>query len=316
MLVEKAFGEYTDFRIPGIVATENGTLIRYCECRRSRSDWADIDIKISRSEDVGGSWETSLIINSEKNTLNNPVMFVNGKTLVFLYCKNYKEIWKCVSRDDGVSFSEPERVDFEGGVDFLYSVVAVGPGHGIVHKGRLIVPVWFAYDKLDPKNHRPSFASTFYSDDNGESWNVGEIIFKNEMKNPSECALAVNALDEVIISMRHESTVKKRGLAKSEDGISGWRDFRFEEKLSDPVCMGSMTHKNGKIYHCNCDSEKERKHLTLKITEDSFESCDKIYVSEKGGYSDIAMLDGKICLFYEKTNSEGAFELYFEVIGQ
>ena len=58
MIVEKAYGDYTDFRIPGIVATEMGTLIRYCECRRSRSDWADIDIKVDRSEDEGKSWQT------------------------------------------------------------------------------------------------------------------------------------------------------------------------------------------------------------------------------------------------------------------
>ena len=53
MIVEKAMGEYTDFRIPGLVVTGRGTLLRYCECRRSRSDWAEIDIKINRSDDGG-----------------------------------------------------------------------------------------------------------------------------------------------------------------------------------------------------------------------------------------------------------------------
>ena len=92
MIVERAIGDYTDFRIPGIVATEKGTLLRYCECRRSFSDWADIDIKVSRSTDEGKTWENVLLIKSNGNTLDNPVMFVNGEQLVFLYCKNYKEI--------------------------------------------------------------------------------------------------------------------------------------------------------------------------------------------------------------------------------
>ena len=35
MVVERACADYTDFRIPGIVVTEKGTLIRYCECRRA-----------------------------------------------------------------------------------------------------------------------------------------------------------------------------------------------------------------------------------------------------------------------------------------
>ena len=101
MLIEKAYSSYTDFRIPGMVATKMGSLIRYCECRRSASDWADIDNKISRSDDGGENWETVLLIESGGNTLNNPVMIVNGSGLVFLYCKNYKEIWKRVSFDDG-----------------------------------------------------------------------------------------------------------------------------------------------------------------------------------------------------------------------
>ena len=113
MIVEKACGNYTDFRIPGIVATDKGTLLRYCECRKSQGDWAEIDIKISRSDDCGASWDTVLIIDGKGNTLNNPVMFADGDLLVFLYCKNYKEIWKCVSTDDGKSFTDSERVDFE-----------------------------------------------------------------------------------------------------------------------------------------------------------------------------------------------------------
>ena len=113
MVLEKATGEYTDFRIPGMIVTEKGTLLRYCECRRSRGDWADIDIKICRSDDMGITWQTVLVINSEENTLNNPVMFSDGKQLVFLYCKNYREIWKLVSDDDGRSFCHKERVVFE-----------------------------------------------------------------------------------------------------------------------------------------------------------------------------------------------------------
>ncbi len=314
MVTEKAFADYTDFRIPGIVATGKGTLLRYCECRRSRSDWADIDIKVARSEDEGAHWETVLSIKSGGHTLNNPVMFVNGDQLIFLYCKNYKEIWKQVSNDDGKSFRDAERIDFESHVNFFYNVVAVGPGHGIVHNGRLIVPVWFAYNKENEKKHHPSFISTLYSNDGGITWGIGEPIFQNDLVNPSECALAVTAADEILISIRHEGDTKKRGLAKSTDGISAWRELQFAETLSDPVCMGSMTHRKGRIYHSNCDSMTERKNLTVKISDDDFKTCRSVFVSDIGGYSDIALLGEKICIFYERPNAEGAFELFFEVI--
>ena len=300
MVVEKAYGEYSDFRIPGMVATKKESLIRYCECRRTVADWADIDIKISRSEDCGKSWETVLVIESDGNTLNNPVMFVDGERLVFLYCKNYKTIWKRVSEDDGRTFGEAERVNFEDSVDFFYNAVAVGPGHGVSHNGRLIVPIWFAYDREDPKSHFPSVASTLYSEDGGKTFRVGEIIFPDKLSNASECALAVTADNEVLISIRH-TTGKMRALAISSDGIGAWRDLRFEEKLPDPTCMGSMTHKNGRIYHSNCASSDGRVNLEIKITDDNFNTFRKIPVSDVGGYSDIALLGDKICILYEKT---------------
>ena len=312
MIVEKAFADYTDFRIPGIVITENGALLRYCECRRSPDDWADIDIKIDRSADMGKNWDTVLLLKSSGNTLNNPVMFVDGEQLVFLYCKNYKEIWKCVSTDDGKSFGEIERVSFESEADFFYNVVAVGPGHGIVHNGRLIVPIWFAYNREKEKSHHPSFISTFYSDDRGESWKVGEIIFQDKLRNPSECALAVTAENEILISIRHEGEIRTRGLAKSQDGISAWKGLHFEENLTDPICMGSMTHRNGRIYHTNCDSSRDRKNLTVKISDDCFKSYKSIYVSDIGGYSDIAIWEDKLFILYEKTAQP--FELFFEEI--
>lgn len=314
MIVERAVGEYTDFRIPGIVATERGTLLRYCECRRSRSDWAEIDLKIARSENEGQTWEPVLLLGSKGDTLNNPVMLVNGDELIFLYCKNYKEIWKCVSTDDGKHFGASERVGFENGVDFFYNVVAIGPGHGIVYDGRLLVPVWFAYNEQEPKSHHPSLISTLFSDDAGVTWQVGEPIFKEALVNPSECALAITAEREILISIRHEGEQKMRALAKSAEGSTGWYGLRFEENLPDPVCMGSMTQRDGRMYHSNCACATERSNLTVKISEDEFKSCREIPISEVGGYSDLCLLGDKIFVFYEKRYDDKPYELFFEAI--
>ena len=49
MLIEKINTEYREYRIPGLILTEKGTLIGYYECRDSTSDWARIDLKIIRS---------------------------------------------------------------------------------------------------------------------------------------------------------------------------------------------------------------------------------------------------------------------------
>ena len=83
--------------------------------------------------------------------------------------------------------------------------------------------------------------------------------------------------------------------------------------------MGSMTHCNGIIYHSNCDSATERKNLTVKISDDCFKTCRNIYVSDVGGYSDIAILEDKLFIVYEKTvltesKKSKPFELFFESI--
>lgn len=204
-------------------------------------------------------------------------------------------------------------------MDFSYTVAAVGPGHGIVHGDTLVVPIWFAYNKEDEKRHKPSFISTLYSTDHGKSWKVGEIIFPEMLTNPSECTLAITSENEFLISIRHEGEIKKRGLAKSPTGFSDWRDFRFEDNLSDPVCMGSMTYRGGRIYHSNCDSVADRKNLTVKISDDCFKTYRSIAVSEVGGYSDVVLLGEKLYVLYEKTIPTGVakyswhpFELFLD----
>ena len=65
MLIEKAYGPvYSQCRIPGMVITEKGTILCYYECRRTHSEWADIDIKVIRSTDDGENWETVTVIPS------------------------------------------------------------------------------------------------------------------------------------------------------------------------------------------------------------------------------------------------------------
>ena len=49
---------YALYRIPGVVVTNNGTVLAYCEARKKAGgDWGDIDIMMRRSPDGGTTWE-------------------------------------------------------------------------------------------------------------------------------------------------------------------------------------------------------------------------------------------------------------------
>lgn len=314
MIIEKANTQYSACRIPGLVLTKCGTLLGYYECRSSSSDWAQIDLKVIRSKDEGKSWETVQIIPGRGETLNNPMMIVDGGTIHFLYCRNYKDLFYCRSEDDGVSFSEPVEISyvFENS-GFDYTVAAIGPGHGIVHNGNLLLPVWFACDHNDPHAHHPSFISTIYSPDHGRTWKCGELIGKDDLMDPSECALAVTSDGKIINSIRNENPPHQRAVATSPDGFSHWSNPEFMDILPDPICMGSMTHMGGTIFHINChNSERSRIDLTVKITTDNFRTVTCIPVDDVGGYSDIAVTDDKIFVLYERDPSRDG--LYFKTI--
>lgn len=299
MILEKIKTEYYMCRIPGLILTDKKTLVAYYECRSEYSDWAQIDIKVIRSTDGGNTFEKTLLVAGEGDTLNNPVMVQKDGIIHFMYLRNYRKLYYRKSFDDGVTFTDPveitSAIDADG---FFYNCVALGPGHGIVHKGRIIFPVWYAQNKEDPNAHGPSFVTTLYSEDDGASWHIGEHFAKN-LVSPNESAL-VSVGDDVLISMRNHSGWC-RAFATSKTGIDGWSEATLFENMPDPICMGSMFAVGERIYHINChNDQKPRINLTVKISDDRFESYDSVLIDEKGGYSDIAVDGDTMYIIYER----------------
>lgn len=303
MLFAKTDETYSHFRIPGLVLTSEGTLLGCCECRRGLSDWSAIDLSVRRSTDKGKSWTQTVLIPGAGETLNNPVLTVSGNKILFMFCMNYKRLFVCESTDDGQTFTHPREINgvFESG-GFFYNAAAIGPGHGVVKDGTVIIPVWFANNRDDEKSHHPSFISTVYSSDGGESWRLGEIIGRDVLSDPSECAAALWQ-GRVVLSIRNENRERRRAFAVSETGFSGWSEPEFYDNMPDPVCMGSMDSDGKELFHINCNSINDRVNLTLKISCDCFKSFESIMVDESGGYADIAVGD-KIYVLYEKNFGE------------
>ncbi len=329
---------YATYRIPGMVATSKGTLLAYCEARKSlQGDWGAIDIMMRRSTDGGKTWEkqrkivnvegkvTQNSVALEQNlakegeiTINNPVAITDRQTdaVHFLYCVEYARCYYMRSDDDGRTFTESVDVTktFEKFRDeYDWKVLATGPGHGIQLKnGRLLVPVWLSTG-TGGHAHRPSCVSVIYSDDNGKTWRGGQIVVAHPNPvNPSE-TVAVQLNDgRVMFNIRHESKPRLRGVCISPDGATTWSKMIFHEQLPEPVCMGSIirlsekpVHKRNRILFANPHNpdDRQRKNVTVKLSYDEGKTWPVARSIESGisGYSDLAVgPDGFAYCFYER----------------
>lgn len=364
-LFEANEGGYELYRIPGIVATPSGTLLAYCEARKSaKADWGHIDILMRRSTDGGKTWgpPTKMVElegKFERNpaavaqglgkegeiTINNPVMIVDAerKLIHFLYCVEYNRLFHATSSDDGATFSKPVEITktVEGfRPDYDWQSFAVGPGHGIQLKsGRLLSAIWLSTGK-GGHAHRPSIVSTIYSDDGGKTWQRGDIVAGEQrpLVNPSESIVVELSDGRVMMNLRSESKERRRAFAISPDGAKNWTEPKFDDALTEPVCMASIVRvpvgsdaesgvtggaaggasggaadggasaKRPAIVFANPDSLKGRKNLTLRVSRDDGQTWSASRVLEPGAaaYSDLAAgPDGSIYCFYERGRGEG-----------
>jgi sialidase-1 len=265
---------YKRYHIPGIVVTAKGTVLAWCEARKTDGDWADIRILLRRSTDDGRTWSAPLSIadvpgskpknpfalrlkniNTNDVTYNNPVLIAGRDgTTHMLFCLEYMRVFYQRSADDGVTWSQP--VEITGTFDafkrhYDWKVLATGPNHSIqLRTGRLIVPVWLSTG-TGGNAHRPSVTATIYSDDNGKTWRAGEIAVPNteEFINPNETVAVELADGRVMLNVRNESKTHRRIVVTSPDGTTRWSTPRFDDALLEPICMGGIarysTEKDG-----------------------------------------------------------------------
>ena len=357
-LFEGGKGGYATYRIPGVIVTAKGSILAWCEARKSGGDWDDIDILMRRSTDGGKTWsEPALLVdaqdveentavtenassiggNTKGGTANNPVMIASKDgTVHFVYCVEYSKAYYTFSKDDGQTFSEP--VEITATFDkfrpqYKWKVIATGPGHGIQLKsGRLLIPLWMSTGEFE-NGHRPSVVSTIYSDDNGKTWQPGEIAVHHQkpylypennqpqaFADPNETMAIQLADGRVMLNSRSESPEHFRIVTYGKDGATGWENPVFDPALFDPVCMGSIVRltekpeyeKNRILFALPNTSDdprrfgkvaRARENLTVRMSYDEGKTWEVVKTVEPGisAYSDMAVgPDKSIYLLFER----------------
>ncbi len=305
---------YFVFRIPVIIKSLSGKLLAFCEGRKnSAADNGRIDIVMRRSNDCGNTWgKLHISISDGINTCGNPCPIVDRETgaICLVYCKNFasdneeqilsgqklpRSIWRTFSYDDGLTWTEPEKISSQVRLD-SWTWYATGPCHGVqTLSGRYIIPCNHA--ELDNIPRNVTRSHIIYSDDKGKNWEIGGMC---DWRTNEACIAETHA--GLYINMRSRLFGAFRAYAVSKDDGLTFSECKYSDVLVDPYCQGSIKeYKNG-ILFCNASSEAKRENLTLRFSDDSWKCWKQSLLLERdfGAYSDIAINDrGNVLVLYE-----------------
>ncbi len=315
---------YHTYRIPGIVLTKTGTLLAFCEGRKTGSgDQGDIDLVLRRSTDGGKTWGPMQLVHEEggtaKVTIGNPCPVVDRQTgTIWLpFCRNNDRVFVTRSTDDGKTWAAPSEITASVKPPG-WAWYATGPGHGIqLVSGRLLVPCDHSVGG-EPGWDKQGFSHVFYSDDHGATWKLGG---STEMKM-DECEAVELADGSVLLSMRNYIKPNQRAFATSRDGGLSWSKPQKHPQVHCPVCQASIQRYSlrpdltgirryttrpprpvlERILYSG-PGGPGRTHLTVRLSYDEGKSWPvaKVLYPGPSAYSDLVVLpNGTIGCLYER----------------
>lgn len=324
---------YHTYRIPALLRAADGTLLAFCEGRKTgRGDHGDIDLLVRRSSDGGVTWSPTLVVYEEggdkKVTIGNPCPVVDTATgtIWLTFCRDNRDVLVTSSTDHGRTWSPPRDITLDV-KPADWSWYATGPGVGIQLargelRGRLVIPC----------DHRegdaakgPKCSHIFYSDDHGRSWQLGGTV----AQHTDECQVAELADGELLINMRNylarDGGQPDRGgmrtIARSRDGGQTWNEFDVDRQLVEPLCQASLVaapaadrsqvadNVDGpdKVVHffSNPATRDKRRNMTVRASFDGGRTWPNSRVVDAGSaaYSSLAVLPGaRLGLLYERND--------------
>jgi sialidase-1 len=321
---------YHTLRIPAVVVTGKGTVLAFCEGRKtSASDTGDIDMVARRSLDGGLTWQPlQRIWDDGPNTCGNPCPVVDRATgVVWLLLthnlgedeegglgrrtsKGTRTVWVTKSGDDGATWTKPiEITSTTKRPDWGW--YATGPGVGIQlrtppHAGRLVIPCNYSVQPDPAHPERFEYGDhVITSDDHGATWRLGGVVPSLKIDEPQAAELADGS---ILMNCRSHLGLGCRAASVSRDGGQTWGTLRHERALIEPNCQGSLLRYDDaaggrpRLLFSNPASTSQRQRLTVRVSDDGGATWPVARLIDGGpcAYSCLTVLaDGTIACLYE-----------------
>ncbi|HPC95409.1 MAG TPA: sialidase family protein [Sedimentisphaerales bacterium] len=320
---------YHTYRIPSLLVTGKGTLLAFCEGRKSgRGDSGNIDLLVRRSEDGGRTWGPQRVVwDDADNTCGNPCPVVDQQTgTIWLTMtwnhgqdtesqimqntgRDTRRVFVTYSEDDGRTWSAPRQIT-ETTKRPEWRWYATGPGVGIQlergpWRGRLLIPC--DHSVVCPEDPTGYNSHVIFSDDHGRTWQLGGAI----RPAVNECQVVELADGTLLMNMRnYDRSVTTRAVATSRDGGMTWSQVRHDPALVEPICQASLVRYDGPqeqdrdclLFSNPAHGESGvRRDMTVRLSRDGGRTwpVERLVWPGPAAYSSLAVLpDGAIaCLF-------------------
>ncbi len=288
---------YPTYRIPALLTLPDGTVLAFCEGRASLQDHGKIDLVLKRYTPSTGWSPLKVLVEDGQNTVGNPAPLfdLSIQTVFLLFSINNEKVMIINSTDFGLTWSSPREIT-SSVKRSEWQWYATGPGHAIqLQSGRLLVPCDHGLKKPDGVTPYNLSSHVIYSDDHGNTWNIGYVFDYGD-----ECMAVETNDSKVYLTMRQNADgrgfpLNNRLYAWSSDGGVTFSDVKSDPNLIEPRCQASVvrlpksnSQDRERILFVNPASQS-RDHLTIKVSNDNCGSwsAGKTIFKGPSAYSDI-----------------------------